>query len=362
MHRKAFLLLTAIQIIACLSACALHKPAEETVPWISSGTTGTTLESGQNKADFTETQIVSVVKNEKIGERSLQIDAEVVIPELHTMKNIKLGANTEKRNLLAEDWILSKAPGTKSVSSAFQTVWEVEAEGTFHETLCIDTDSIRVNYLNVANDINSDIMEEEEMSSFFPHYITQEHPPLLNISAEEAAEEASQILARYSCFTYSPWNVVAYNAEKEGGSGAYRMELQPLYNGVPVFDQYRPDRDEHLQSAKITTWMSAGGMFSFQGNLLLKEIGKTDIAQALSLECAVEKLIEDFSIYAIGKSVYVAGICAGFYLQGTSADNTCTLIPGWAFECRDSAEKSSHERQYTCFYDFESGKLHLLEY
>ena len=214
----------------------------------------------------------------------------------------------------------------------------------------------------MANDINSDIMEEEEMSSFFPHYITQEHPPLLNISAEEAAEEASQILARYSCFTYSPWNVVAYNAEKEGGSGAYRMELQPLYNGVPVFDQYRTDRDEHLQSAKITTWMSAEGMFSFQGNLLLKEIGKTDIAQALSLECAVEKLIEDFSIYAIGKSVYVTGICAGFYLQGTSADNTCTLIPGWAFECRDSAEKSSHERQYTCFYDFESGKLHLLEY
>ena len=142
MHRKAFLLLAVIQIIACLSACALHKPTEETVPWISSGTTGTTLESGQNKADFTETQIVSVVKNEKIGERSLQIDAEVVIPELHTMKNIKLGANTEKRNLLAEDWILSKAPGTKSVSSAFQTVWEVEAEGTFHETLCIDTDSI----------------------------------------------------------------------------------------------------------------------------------------------------------------------------------------------------------------------------
>ena len=73
MHRKAFLLLAGIQIIACLSACALHKPAEETVPWISSDTT---LESGQNKADFTETQIVSVVKNEKIGERSLQIDAE----------------------------------------------------------------------------------------------------------------------------------------------------------------------------------------------------------------------------------------------------------------------------------------------
>ena len=84
MHRKAFLLLTVIQIVVCLSACALRKPTEETAPWISSDTTS---ESGQNKADSTETQIVSVIKNEKIGERSLRIDAEVVIPELHTMKS-----------------------------------------------------------------------------------------------------------------------------------------------------------------------------------------------------------------------------------------------------------------------------------
>lgn len=359
MHRKAVLLLAAIQIIACLSACALRKPTEETVPWISSDTT---LESGQNKADSKEAQIVSVVKSEKIDGRSLQIDAEVVLPDLHTMANIKLGANTEKWNQLAEDWILSKAPGTKSVSSAFQTVWEVEVEGAFHETLCIDADNIRVNYLNVANDINSDIMEEEEMSSFFPHYITRECPPLLNISAEEAAKEASEILAQYSCFTYSPWNIVAYNAEREGGSGAYCMELQPLYNDVPVFDQYSPSRNEHVQSAKITAWMSAEGLFTFQGNLLLKETGKTDIARALSLERAVEKLVEDFPIYAIGKSVYVTGVCAAYYLQGTTEDETCTLIPGWAFECRDSAETSSYERQYTCFYDFENGKLHLLKY
>lgn len=359
MHRKAVLLLAAIQIMTCLSSCALRKPTEEAMPRISSDTA---LESGQNKATSKGAQTVSVVKSEKIGGRTLQIDAEVVLPDLHTMANIKLDANTEECNQLAEDWILSKAPGAKAVCSAFQTVWEVEVEGVLHEVLCIDADNIRVNYLNAANDINSDIMEEEEMSLFFPHYITQECPPLLNISAEEAAKEASEILAQYSCFTYSPWNIVAYNAEREGSSGAYRMELQPLYNDVPVFDQYSPGRNEHVQSAKIAAWMSANGLFTFQGNLLLKETEKTDIERALSLERAVEKLVEDFPIYAIGKTVYVTGICAAYHLQGSTEDETCTLIPGWAFECRDSAEKSSYERQYTCFYDFENGKLHLLRY
>ncbi len=359
MHRKAALLLAAIQIIACLSACALHKPTEETVPLIS---TDTTLEFEQNKADSKEAQIVSVVKSEKIDGRSLQIDAEVVLPDLHTMANIKLGANTEKWNQLAEDWILSKAPGTKSVSSEFQTVWQTEEEGAFHERLSIDSDNIKVDYLNEANDINSDMMEKEEISWFVPHYITRECPPLVSISAEEAAKEVSQILAQYSCFTYSPWNIVAFNAEREGDSGAYCVELQPLYNDIPVFDQYTPGRNEHVQSAKISAWMSAEGLFAFQGNLLLKETGKTDIVRALSLDRAVEKLVEDFPIYAIGESVYVTGICAAYYLQGTTEDETCTLIPGWAFECCDSAEKSSHERQYTCFYDFENGKLHLLIY
>lgn len=356
MHRKTFLILVMIQIIACLSACSLHKPTRENIP------SDTTLESMQAKDNSEKTQVCSVVRNEEINGRTLQIDVEVVFPDLHIMKNIKLGANTEKRDQLVEDWILSKVPETKSVSTPYQTMWDVEVDGSYYETLCIDADNIRVNYLNVANDIQSDIMEEDEMLWFSPHYITSLCPPLLNITAAEAAKEASQILAQYSCFTYTPWNIVAYNAETELESGAYCMELQPLFNDAPVFDQYQPGRDEHVQSAKIMTWMSADGIFSFQGNLLLKETGKTDISQVLSLECAVEKLIEDFPIYAIGKSVYVTEICAGYYLQGNAADDTCTLIPGWAFECRDSAEKSSHERQYTCFYDFESGKLHLLEY
>lgn len=269
---------------------------------------------------------------------------------------------TEKLNQLVDDLILSKAPEAKSVKSAFQTEWVVEVCAEIHEALCVDVDNIRVNYLDVVNDVNSSSMEENDLSGFFPHYITQERPPMLNITAEEAAKEASTFFAQYSCFTYSPWNIVAYNAETEGGSGAYCVELQPIYNGVPVFDQYSAGRTEHVQSAKITAWISADGLFTFQGNLLLKEIGKTDIKRALSLDRAVEKMIEDFPIYAIGKSVYVTGICAAYYLQGSTEDETCTLIPGWAFECRDSAEKSTYERQYTCFYDFESGKLHLLQY
>lgn len=359
MHRKVAILLVAIQMNVCLSACALHKPEDETMPYVFPDMS---IASGQYDAVLEETQCVSVVKNEMIDGRNLQIDVEVTIPDIHAMAVIQMGADTEKSNQFVDDWILSKHPNTKSVSSAFQTEWEVKSGDDIYEALCINANNITVNYLNVANDINSSSMEESDLSRFFPHYITRERPPMLNITAEEAAKEASVILSQYSCFTYSPWNVVAFNAETEGGSGTYCMELQPLYNGIPVFDQYRADRIEEVQSAKILAWMSAEGLFSFQGNLFLKETGKTDIERALSLEHAIEKMVEDFPIYAIGKKVSVTGICASYYLQGSAEDTTCTLIPGWAFECRDSAEKSSYERQYTCFYDFESGELHLLQY
>ena len=170
------------------------------------------------------------------------------------------------------------------------------------------------------------------------------------------------ILSQYSCFAYAPWNVVALDAEKVQSSGAYCIVLQPFYNGIPVFDHYTPSRKERIQSCKMYAWMSSDSLFSFQGSLLLTEIEKKEIDRAMTLDEAIEKVTKDFPIYAIGSNVTVTGICAAYYLQGSTEDDSCILVPGWAFECVDSNDQSLYESYYTCFYDFETGSLHLLHY
>jgi len=239
-------------------------------------------------------------------------------------------------------------------------LWIAEEGEDFLESLNISTDNIHVGYLNVVNDINSDILDEP-LSWFTPHYITQLEPPMMDITAEEAAQEASAVFSQYSCFTYTPQNIVAFDAEAEGESGYYYIKLQPVYNGILVLDKYVAGSTEYSKSIAISAAMSAKGLFSFQGNLLYKEIERAEVEQRLSLKRAVEKMAEDFPIYAIGETVTVTNICAAYCFQASVADGTDTLVPGWAFACIDSAEDSSGiKQQYTCFYDFETGSLRMM--
>lgn len=357
MRRIVIVLLAVVPVLAILSSCAMRKPGEEETPF---STLNAAVPDSETASE--EAQSIRVTRNETVDGRVLQIDAEVTLPDWNTMAAIQLGPDAEKGSRLVEDWILSKYPETEPVRSAYQTDWMVKDGEELLEALMIDTNNVSVYYLNVTNDINSNCIEENVISVRIPHYITEQCPPMLDMTGEEAAKIACSILEQYACFTYFPWNVVAYNAEAEFSSGAYSMELQPFYNSFPIFDQYRPGKNERIQSCKMAVWISDDGLFSFQGELLLKEIEKTEMKQALSLDSAVQKLIEDFPIYAIGRTVQVTGICAAYYLKGSSEDDTCTLIPGWAFECTDSAEKSLYERYYTCFYEAETGTLHLLEY
>ena len=359
MHRKVAVLLALIQIVILLPACTMHKPAAETIPVLHQNET--TLNQ-QDKIIPEAAQHIHVVENVAIDGRVLRIDAQVTLPNWSALAHIRLGSDVEKLNDLVNDLILSLSPRTQAISNAYQTDWIVKDGGEVEKSLSIQADNIRVYYLDDANDINSSSIEKNENVAWIPHYITEQHPPKLDMTGEEAAKIACSILEQYSCFTYFPWNVVAFDAEAKFSSGAYGMELQAFYNGFPIFDQYSASKNEHIQSCKMDAWMSDDGLFSFQGALLLKEIEKTEIKQTLSLDSAIQKMIEDFPIYAIGSTVHVTGICAAYFLQGSSEDTTCTLIPGWAFECTDSAEKSLYERYYTCFYDLETGMLHLLEY
>lgn len=358
MHRKMAILLAVIQMLMFLPSCALRKPVAETIPVVTQNVVSLDEE---DEAAYGAAPVIIIVKNETIAGRVLHIDAQVKLPNLSDIASIRLGADPEKQNALVFDWIQSKAPETQEVRHPYQTDWIIDKGDEIQEFLSIQNDN-RVYYLNVENDINGNPVEENEHLAWVPHYITEHRPPGLAMAATDAAKEASTILSQYSCFSYFPWNIIALDADAGHSSGAYYIELQPFYEDFPIFDQYRADSDIQTQSGKIDAWMSADGLFSFQGILLLEEIERREIERALSLDGAVQKMVEDFPIYAIGRNVHVTGICAAYLLQGSTNDATCTLIPGWAFECVDSAEKSLYECYYTCFYDFETGKLHLLKY
>lgn len=357
MRRIVIVLLVVVPVLAILSSCALRKPVEGEIPFLTLSATVPNSETASG-----ETQSIRVTRNETIDGRILQIDAEVTLPDWNTMATIQLGPDAEKESRLVEDWILSKYPETKPVRSAYQTDWMVKDGEEILESLTVDTNNVTVNYLNVTNDINSDSIEKDDIMSWIPHYITELRPPMLEITADEAAKESSTILEQYSCFTYSPWNVTALDAETTQSSGAYSIKLQPLYDGFPIFGSYSPSQREIIQSCEINAWMSDKGLFCFYGTLPLKELDRSKIERVLSLDHAVEKIIEDFPIYAIGQNVRITRICAAYDLQGDPIDATCTLIPGWAFECVDSDEHSLYESYYTCFYALETGEFHLIKY
>ena len=192
MRRIVIVLLVVVPVLAILSSCALRKPVEGEIPFLTLSATVPDSETASG-----ETQSIRVTRNETIDGRILQIDAKVTLPDWNTMATIQLGPDAEKESRLVEDWILSKYPETKPVRSAYQTDWMVKDGEEILESLTVDTNNVTVNYLNVTNDINSDSIEKDDIMSWIPHYITELRPPMLEITADEAAKESSTILEQY---------------------------------------------------------------------------------------------------------------------------------------------------------------------
>ena len=176
-------------------------------------------------------------------------------------------------------------------------------------------------YLDVARDRNGEPLDPGH--SLEPNYFTQQIPNGMERTGKEVAEETAAFLENYSCLTFVPWNVCAY----QGNLGRYSMKLKCLYEGKNILGRFR------MLSANV----SPEGLYDFQGTLLLKEDRREEIPKPMTLTEAVEQLKTDFAGYSLAKTVTIDKIDLQYY--GEETPEGWILHPAWVFSGMESAQQ-----------------------
>ncbi len=331
--KKIGLALAAAMLLSCLTGCAQPEAVQES-------------------AYVPENVTVSSVT--ELEGKTLTIHAEVEIPNLSKLEKITLKFDEERFQAMGKDLVLSQYPELEeSISLDGYRGWSKETPEKLLISLHCEDESFeagRCHYLDVLRDLNGQDMPGDEGRCFDPHYLTENIPNKLGMTAQEAAQKIAGELEQYSCFTYDPWNVTAYNIqENPDSSGYYSAKMQPYFEGCPVYGH---------GALQISSHMSVEGLFSFQGIMVLKETGRTPVSCAMDMEAAVVRFQEQFVEEAnAGAEVFVDRITPG-YKATSEYDGTWTLHPVWVFECREISNGSEHS--YHSVYKMENGKLSIL--
>ena len=326
MKRKKWMAaaLTAI----CLTGCA--APQAETQP-----TQATLWEAG------TVTELSQTVTAEG---RTLIINGSVELPSAEELYHVELALDEDALERFLQDYVYSAYPDAEKVTREDGSIyWWKEEDG--RHLLSFSQNTLGNGYyLDSTRDLNGKDLDEEH--TLEREYITDKVPGDLTITAEEAAKAAGEEIARYSCFSFAPWNVTA-NVTQDG-KGDYDANLQPYLDGLPV--------NGRVPFGDTSAHFSAEGLFTFQGNFLLKEISREPIVPNCTLEEAAEKLKTDFLTYMYGdeKTTEVVRIEVQYFAE-YDIDNVCHLSPAWVFICQ--TESNGFTRYSDFAYLMETGTL-----
>lgn len=198
-----------------------------------------------------------------------------------------------------------------------------------------------LHYLDVQRNLNGSGLDDA--GSFLKaHYLTPIVPQGMEMTGEEAARRAAELLSDYSCFQFTPWNVQAeYDAQKQ--QGCYRIALQPEYQGIPVYD------------AEVQAFYSNDGLFSCQGMLLLKECRRTAVGNPVPLEQAIESFVNTIPELTSQSQVRCTAILPGYVAAAEGEE--VTLSPAWVFECQASEDEAGFRIPIL----MENGKIQIRE-
>lgn len=193
-------------------------------------------------------------------------------------------------------------------------------------------------YVDVPRDLNGSNLDGDG-NWFTPHYLTASVPDGMDITAQEAAQKAAQLLENYSCFRFSPWNVQAeYDRQKQ--QGYYRIKLQPEYQGIPVY-------------SNAEAFYSNDGLFLCQGLMMLKETRRTAVQSPIPLEEAIESVVNNIAELASYDTVQCSAIRLGYLAENQGEE--VVLSPAWIFECTEPRDG------FTSYYEIavlaENGKI-----
>lgn len=337
--RIACLLLSAVLAVSCLAGCAQQELIEETLP--------------------KQTEIVSVTEEAQADGKTLVIDTTVEVPDLSSLEEVTLYFDEDLLDTMVEELVHSQYPELKEGTMDGYRDWSVATEERLLFGFSVEDEgweSGRTHYLDCLRNLNGQHEEEDEHNSFTPYYMTEHIPDQLEMTPEEAAETMAEYLGQYSCFTYMPWNVAAVNCRnQQDASGYYQMRMQPQFEGIPVYGH---------GALQVSACMSAEGVFTFQGIMVLKEQSRKAAEVSMTLEEAVEQFKVDFAEDPQGNRVTVDRIKVG-YLAEAHYSGTWTLSPVWIFEYSAVRPRPDNQEEatyyYTCAYRMDDGSLCALD-
>jgi len=331
-------LLSLFMTISCMTGCSSEEYARK---------------------EIAETETIAVKEEVHTGENTLVIDTTVEVPGLSSLEEITLSFDDNMLDTMVEELVHSQYPGLEEHPMDGDRKWSVATEERLLFSLGITDEGWetgRTYYLDVLRDLNGQHVEEDELNSFTPYYMTKHIPDQLEMPPEEAAKAMGESLAQYSCFSYKPWNVAAVNCwNQPDTSGYYQMRMQPQFEEVPVYGH---------GALQVSACMSAEGIFTFQGIMVLKEQSRKAAEVSMTLEEAVEQFKADFAEDPKGNQVTVDHIKAGYLAEAHYSGNW-TLTPVWIFEYNAVRPRPYNQEDvtyyYTCAYRMKNGSLYTFD-
>lgn len=265
--------------------------------------------------------------------KTLIIDASVELGDISTISEVKLIMSEDKLSKIVDKLIYSKHPNAvMDISDPYVTIWISDPETV--QSAYFSTDKTgQVSYIDRARDLECDLCEMEHLLE--DGFITGLTPTNMSLSTQEACEAAMNFLAEYSCFSFSPWNVLVANNDNPNESGYYYISMEATFNGIPVCHKTNPNES----GINAYALLSSEGIFQFGGAVLLEPAEIKPVDQLVPLDEIIGKVKASFNLIFSGELIEVDKISLKYMPEQTEDGSFC-LRPAWCLSCTDSQTKS----------------------
>ena len=284
---------------------------------------------------------------QQIRGTNLTIHAAVPTVNAEELSTVWMQTDTALWQKMGRELVMERFPQIEGDLSSGKTDISVSDEATGNLLLgfdcSVDGRAGYLYYVDVQRDLNGSDLDGDG-NWFTPHYLTATVPDGMNMTAEEAAQKAAELLENYSCFQFTPWNVRAeYDRQKQ--QGCYRVTLRPEYQGIPVYGR----------GATTEAFYSNDGLFCCQGLMMLRESQRMAVQAPLSLEQAIESVVNNIPELASDDTVRCSAIRLG-YLATAEAEGVA-LSPAWIFECSQTKSGEDYADYFEIAVLAENGKM-----
>lgn len=282
----------------------------------------------------------------------IDIHANVDTPEFNSLDQVIYCFDEDNLIHMANEWFIPSYPSAINHSDETYFIGWTDSESS---ASFIGDAYGYIGYLDGSKDINGISKEDNHMMEY--GFITEDVPLGMNIDAKEAGKQAVDFIVAFTPFEYEIYNIITVN-DLQKNEGYYEVLLQAKIDGVPVCIVSGGDSEIYYLAFKIR--ISPNGIFSFQGNVNLKEVEKQPVKNIKSIDEIVNNFKDDIPVLATGTDISVNRIYLAYIPNITySEESYITLTPSWCFECKESRVEGGQkiDISYTVAYSLDTGRL-----